>query len=66
MKDEDKRPCLEPDSTPRSQRPSDQNLRLIPLGNWDRPKPHITLVNSLRSLSVFVANVDKEIHNALT
>jgi hypothetical protein len=33
---EDKRPCLKRDPNPRSQRPSDQGLRLRPRGRWDR------------------------------
>jgi hypothetical protein len=37
QKGEDKHPCLKQDSNPRSQRPSDQGLRLRPRGNWDRP-----------------------------
>jgi hypothetical protein len=32
-KDEDKHPCLKRDSKPRSQRPSDQDVRFRPRGN---------------------------------
>jgi hypothetical protein len=40
QKDADKHPCLEKDSNPRSQCPSDQRPRLRPRGHWDRLKMH--------------------------
>jgi hypothetical protein len=33
---DDKHPCFKRDWNPRSQRPSDQNLRLRPRGHWDQ------------------------------
>jgi hypothetical protein len=53
QKDEDKHPCLKRDSHPRSQRPSDQGLRLRPRDHWDQrfplhtPKLYITYTSIL-------------------
>jgi hypothetical protein len=47
--DEDNNPCLNRDSNPQSQRPSNQGLRLRPSGHWNGLKPSV--LNYLTGLS---------------